>query len=329
VAERTGGACEFVAPGEDAEGAILRTFNRLRSRPRTLVDLEWPATPAWVAPLPSAVFPGDTIHLMAGFAQRPQSETRLTVGVHGIDGTQIHVPTSTTVLDGDLIPRIAASRRLSALPATEARQLAVRHQLATRYTSFVVVAERAEGEQAEALPATVAVRHMLAAGWGGSAAASCKPGLYDLCASASMPAESRSVSHREIADLDELDIPSFLRRDLDASRGDADARWADTDERTVVLLGIEEFQRRNGRLPVSIVELESCGPIPEDVLSVLRTSVSLGRGEGDVVAVFVALLAQATSTPELSGAAVDRMKGNVLSDRRYRSLRAVIQRCLT
>ena len=71
LADKTGGACEFVAPGEDAEAAILRTFKRLHSTPRSVQDVQWPGETKWIAPQPTAVFPGDTLHLIAGFQARP------------------------------------------------------------------------------------------------------------------------------------------------------------------------------------------------------------------------------------------------------------------
>jgi hypothetical protein len=76
---------------------------------------------------------------------------------------------STEEMQGDLLPRLAAARRLAALEPGEARELAVKYPLATAHTSFVVVAVRADGEKADGLPETLAVSHMLAAGWGGSA----------------------------------------------------------------------------------------------------------------------------------------------------------------
>jgi Ca-activated chloride channel homolog len=79
----------------------------------------------------------------------------------------IHLGVATHLTDGDLLPRLAAARRISSLDEAAACDLAVRYQLATAHTSFVVVAERADGEKATDLPATVAVPHMLAAGWGG------------------------------------------------------------------------------------------------------------------------------------------------------------------
>ena len=69
----------------------------------------------------------------------------------------------------ELLPRVAAARRLATLPEAEAAQLAEQHQLATRWTSFVVVQVRADGEKAEGLPELRKVPQMLAAGWGGVA----------------------------------------------------------------------------------------------------------------------------------------------------------------
>ena len=48
LAETTGGACEFVAPDEDAEAGILRMFARLRSPRVDHADVTWPGAPAWV-----------------------------------------------------------------------------------------------------------------------------------------------------------------------------------------------------------------------------------------------------------------------------------------
>ena len=85
--------------------------------------------------------------------------------------------------DGDLLPRLAAARRLASLDEAAARDLAVKYQLATEHTSFVVVAERADGEKATDLPATVAVPHMLAAGWGAASRVQCLVGaLADMSA---------------------------------------------------------------------------------------------------------------------------------------------------
>ena len=53
LAEATGGACDFVAPGEAVEPAVLRMFARLRSPRLSDLNIEWPAgvVPEWVSPL--------------------------------------------------------------------------------------------------------------------------------------------------------------------------------------------------------------------------------------------------------------------------------------
>ena len=198
LAESTGGACEFVGPSEDAEAAILRTFKRLRSSPRRLGPVQWPTKPDWTAPSPSAVFPGDTLHLLAGFKEQPSGSLVFTV--HDAAGQGISVPSSLSrqLTDGDLLPRLAAARRISSLDEAAARELAVRYQLATEYTSFVVVAERADGEKATDLPATVAVPHMLAAGWGatstlGAVESCCMPDMEMLAMSLRCTAKSKSA----------------------------------------------------------------------------------------------------------------------------------------
>ena len=168
LAERTGGGCEFVGPGEDVEAAILRTFKRLRATPRTLSAVQWPQDPSWTAPFPTAVFPGDTLHLFAGSAGRPAGGVSITVKDSSGCETAIHVPVDDRLADGDLLPRLAAARRIGSLDAAAARELAERYQLATEHTSFVVVDVRADGEKATRVPDTVAVPHMLAAGWGAS-----------------------------------------------------------------------------------------------------------------------------------------------------------------
>jgi hypothetical protein len=61
------------------KAAILRTFKRLRSTPRTLGSVQWPTQTKWTARLPTAVFPGDTLHLLAGFATQPTGSVGITV----------------------------------------------------------------------------------------------------------------------------------------------------------------------------------------------------------------------------------------------------------
>lgn len=302
LSDKTGGACEFVGPTEDAEAAILRTFKRLRSRPRSLTTVAWPTTPAWVAPLPTAVFPGDTLHLFAGFAAEPKTDTTLTVRDSAGQDTAILVATGSTLITGDLIPRLAAARRLSSLPDDEARALAVKYQLATEHTSFLVVAERADGEKAQDLPATVAVPHMLAAGWGGAGGVPCL-------------AEPREVAHKLALSVDAWCAPSMSRAPAADSRTVSfepdDELNLDIDEvqsslavlfkaadRQALLGAIASHVGGGGDLPTTLDELVLYG-LPDDIEDVLRELIDAGEAdEADLVATFLALLADDWYIPD-------------------------------
>ena len=85
LAEATGGACEFVAPDEDAEAGILRMFARLRGPRVDHADVVWPGAPAWVTTPPRGLFGGETIHVFAGFAAAPTGDVaiRLVPAGHG------------------------------------------------------------------------------------------------------------------------------------------------------------------------------------------------------------------------------------------------------
>ncbi|MCC7463246.1 MAG: VWA domain-containing protein [Gammaproteobacteria bacterium] len=162
LSEETGGACEFVAPGEDVAGAILRTFDRLRATPMTLSAIDWSAAPVWSTDHASAAFSGDTLHRFAGFATPPAGPITFSLTGPERAPSSFSLPIASRMRSTDVLPRLAAARRLPSMPDKDAEALAVRYQLVSPHTSFVLVAERAD--KAAGLPDTIAVRHMLAAG---------------------------------------------------------------------------------------------------------------------------------------------------------------------
>jgi Ca-activated chloride channel family protein len=168
LAEATGGACEFVSGGELAEAAIVRMARRLRAEPRAVRAVQWPQAPIWSGPSPTAVFPGETVHLLAGFAVPPAGSLQLELATADGSLHVIECRIGSSEFPSTTLARIAAARRLTHLSPVEATALAVRHQIACAFTSFVVVAERSEAEKSAAMPATIAVPQMLAAGWAGA-----------------------------------------------------------------------------------------------------------------------------------------------------------------
>jgi Ca-activated chloride channel family protein len=169
VAEVTRGACEFVTPEEDIVAAIVRMAGRIRAPFNQIVDIQWPQPPLWAIPPVSAVFAGDTVHLLAGFAEPPRGAATVTLQGEGGIRTRIEVPLAAPVTAPPRSPspavsslaRVAASLRLRSLATASAIALAERYQIASAHTSFVLVAERSSGSTAVTLPRLAPVPQML------------------------------------------------------------------------------------------------------------------------------------------------------------------------
>jgi len=237
IAEVTGGVCDFVAPGESVEPAILRMFARLRSSRMEALRIHWPegSQPLWHSPLPKSVFDGDTVHIHAAFQHPPQGELSL-MGRRSRRGESetiggVSLPGNISAVESDTVARMVAHARLKEMDAAEATELAVAYQLITPQTNFLLVHERAEDEKAEDMPELHQVKQMLPAGWGGagSVMAASEPTLklVQKCAGDidygemhRRPMFSRKASGSPTREADMalefLDIPAFLRRQRDS-----------------------------------------------------------------------------------------------------------------
>lgn len=200
LAEATGGACEFVAPGEAVEPAVLRMFNRLRGGRLKELRLEWPTAqaPVWQQDLPLSVFEGDTVEVHAIFAAQVAGDVllsgimgdrvqeapneRIAVAEVSLQTSEVKEASGDSNESASILARMVAWSRVSAMrnstaskesliaEALRARitEMSVSYQLVTDETSFALVHERAEAEKATDMPKQVRVRQMLAAGWAGS-----------------------------------------------------------------------------------------------------------------------------------------------------------------
>ncbi len=218
LAEATGGACDFVAPGEDIAGAVVRMFTRLRSPRLTDLRIEWPegTVPRWATTPSNAVFDGDTVSVFAQFDRPPSGAVRL-LGTRTPGGPVEEIARShlsSVVGMTDTLSRLAVAERvamLSGTPSTadEAVRLAVDYQLVTDRTNFLLVHERAAGEKATTMPRLENIEQMVPAGWAGTADArlgSMDEGFFDSFAMPCLISDSR------------LDPASMQARDLDRSR---------------------------------------------------------------------------------------------------------------
>ena len=174
LAEETGGAYEAATPGEDVEQTICRQLARMRQPAAEHLKVVWPTPPDWVTALPKALFHNDTLHTFASFPQCPDGQVRLLYTMPS--GTTLEERASVHPWTGnaETLARIAVAQRLAdpispeTLSAHDMVDLAVKYNLVTDLTNYVVVHERAAADKAVDLPEIVAVKHMLAAGWGGT-----------------------------------------------------------------------------------------------------------------------------------------------------------------
>ena len=180
LAEATGGACELVAPREDMADRIYRHFQRILTPLARAARVFWPAGVRQVVPDPlPPPYPGDTMHLFGTFAARPLGAVVLELEL--ADGRTFRqrmeiapAPDDTAAAAGTAVARsdlarIGAALRLPALAdAAAATELAVRYQLVSEWTDYLVVHVRAEADKAPDLPELAKVPQVLAAGWHGT-----------------------------------------------------------------------------------------------------------------------------------------------------------------
>ncbi len=238
LAEQTGGACDFVAPGEDVDPAILRMFARLRAPLVRNLSVMWPegCKPSWTSALSNAVFDGDTLHVFATVTALPTGEVRLlgTVCQPGLSDTKVDgvIASGETLLGtavfhtltgsneagsteppGNTLSRLAASAHMQ--EATDKKKqvrLALDYQLVSPLTNFLVEHVRADAEKATDMPVLRKVKQMASAGHGGL-------GTVDY----GMPSVIRNVSYSmKVPSIDlqfsvnnaevNYEVPAFLRR---------------------------------------------------------------------------------------------------------------------
>ncbi|MCS6810545.1 MAG: VIT and VWA domain-containing protein [Tepidimonas sp.] len=185
LAETTGGSCEFVAPGEDVEPAILRLFHRMRAPKVLHARIEWPTgcTVHAEGDLPRSLFAGDDVTVLAWLrassAEALCGPVRLYGRIAGAESEMLLAELQPHFIadEPNTLARLAAHQRYQQLrragadaPAVLRQQLpllAEKYQLVTEDTSLVLIQQRAEGQQAQSMPELRPVKGMLAAGWGG------------------------------------------------------------------------------------------------------------------------------------------------------------------
>ncbi|MBE7523047.1 MAG: VWA domain-containing protein [Burkholderiales bacterium] len=293
LAEATGGACEFVAPNEDAEAAILRMFSRLRAPRVERADVTWPATPGWATPLPRGLFGGETVHAYAGFDTAPTGA--VAIALHAKAGTPpltAATEIGATIVEDRTLARMAAARRIESASEDEALRLALDYELLTARTNLLVVHERAAEEKAADLPQLAQVAQMHAAGWHGVgsvrrlASMSVDSAVVDFACLDRLPnfgdLTSRSASTCGLYVHSDPRPPEVSEGRSNASAPDAQGA-SDTLDAFLRRLAADHAQR----VPTTLRELLDLG-VPAAIVERIATLVGSDASEADVVAAFVA-----------------------------------------
>ncbi len=267
LADGTGGACELVFPNEDMSGRIFRHFNRMRQPGISRLDIQWPAPPLWEFRPEAGCFAGDSYTVMAAFAEPPMGSVGASFVCDGAPPVTLDAPLTHADTVSDAIVRMAAWKRLEQMPMPEQMPWAVRYQLITEHTDYLIQVERTAEEKPGLLPDLQVVPQMLPAGWGGTSTVlesgiccSVPMGSIDYDQLANCPAvvRKRSVS---IEPLDS-DYTAFIKK-LNASAGRLRIRGLPGDRRGLTRL---------------------CPP--KEVLELLDAMEGEGHGETDIIRAF-------------------------------------------
>ncbi len=184
LARATGGAAEFVAPGERIEAKVLRTFARVSSPVATDVTIDWgDADVQTLAELPP-VFDGDVLGVFARCAGKlPERVTLSCRTASGVQQWSADLPRN--AVEGTTVATVWARRAIQSLEevngvgrsarltpgsreAAEVVRLSKGFGLLSSLTTYIAVEHRTPAERNAGTPATRRVPVMLASGWGGA-----------------------------------------------------------------------------------------------------------------------------------------------------------------
>ena len=306
LAEATGGACELVAPRADMGERIHRHFQRIGATPVLAARLCWPAPARHMVPdPPPPPYPGDTMHLFGSFAERPSGAVVLEMEL--ADGRTVRQrmeidanPAGTAAAQSDLA-RLGAARRLAATTGrAEATALAVRYQLMSEWTNYLVVHVREAADKADGLPDLVKVPQVLAAGWHGIGTVHEPVVLFDEAPRSALAARRAGLQamHGPAAQTDGAPAPDGFVAEMDALPAslEGDDRQAATPADLVAELN-------EWPMPPMPSFDELAARLPDEVREGLAALVDDGQDPETVVIVFLYLLSEAGA-----GHALDRQR---------------------
>ena len=333
LAEQTGGAALFVNPNEDMTEAMHRLVSMMSGPRVSNVKVTWNSEPALESLVSEHLYVGVPFRAVAMFKGPMDTEKQPAATLHYRIGEDSHVlsSSSTASVRNDLAVRYVVAEACLQCMVDEARAaFAEAHQLLSKETAWILVHVRDDEDKADPLPVLAQVPSMHAAGSHGfgkmqilkqavlsdddryvvrhmSAAVSAKPkavavprtGVYD--APLSNPAVWRdpqiatkyNIEALEESGVEQLPIPSFLRRTDTFQKIEANAVSEGSDEEStmrailVELLGRIHTEEDLGSLWNWVDRLTLPGLLSEQLRSLMSDE---GLSRAQVVALFTVML---------------------------------------
>jgi Ca-activated chloride channel homolog len=255
LAEQTGGACELVTPSESIAEAVLRMTQRIRSARTSSIAIHWEDEVLWQSKLPKQVFSEETIHVHARVKNKPTVNPTLRWTVENVLNEE-SAPTIDWNTTGAL-PRMVAGTEIPTISDEKAaEELALKYQLASKYTNLLLVHFREEEDKAEGLPKLQRIKQMSAAGWGGMGTVLQSNVLYACMSTGSVSNSQPNYGSMAVPSvwrtnraqaaarvdllaaggMDDYDIPAFLRKQGDHTQNTSACSGNDLNPDEVILL---------------------------------------------------------------------------------------------
>jgi len=275
LADDTGGACEMVSPTEDMSARIYRHFNRMHQPLMEALDIRWPAQPQWVSRPERACFAGDAYTVFAAFTDSPNGNATATFNFAGQAATEIDVSLVRETVSADAIVRLGVKQHLPQVPQIHRQDWAVKYQLMTDQTDYLITVERSETEKPKDLPDLQIQPQMLPAGWGGTSTVYANK-ASDRNNAIRFPIASPTVAYSHIGD-----VPPVFCRCTRRPAPIADNGYAAFVKRITT----EAKKRIFGGLPTTRVELSTLA-LPRPLETLIQELVAANIGDDDIVRAF-------------------------------------------
>lgn len=276
LADETGGACELLLPTEDMSDRIYRHFNRMRQPQMEALDIRWPNKPLWVSQPERSCFAGDAYTVFAAFEEAPIGVAAVVYEFTGQSSSKVEVPLAVESIAADVVVRLGVKQHLPQVPKVHRQDWAVKYQLMTDLTDYLIKVQRADGEKAERFPELRIQPQMLPAGWGGSStvhARSARPNLdKDICFSVAIA--SNAYNHIS-------DVPAVARRRVLPTPAIADNGYTAFIKRVTAEAKMKIF----GDLPTTREALSTLA-LPAPLENLLNELAAENYSDDDIVRAF-------------------------------------------